>query len=393
MAAQAERRDRAILAAITGTRADYGMLQPVLALITKSRRFDLKVVATGMHLSPEFGLTYRAIEADGFAVADRVEMLLSSDTPVGIAKAIGLGTIGFAECFQRLQPDLLLIPGDRFEMLAAATAALPRRVPVAHLSGGDVTEGAIDEAIRHAITKMSHLHFVTNEPAARRLRQLGEDPGRIHLVGNPALDLIGRMDLMDRQAFEAAVGLKLRERNLLVTYHPVTLDDSPSAMGLSELLAALDALGPEVGLIFTKPNADTHGRVLIGMIDAFVQGHPNAVAHVSMGQRLYYSAMKHVSMVVGNSSSGLLEAPSFGIPTVNVGDRQRGRVRAGSVIDTPADAAAIGAAIRKAFTLDVSGVANPYGDGKSAERIVKVLRGLGDPRGLVRKHFHDLPVP
>lgn len=388
-----EPKDVLTLVVVTGTRADYGLLQPVIALAVKAKRFDVRVVATGMHLSPEFGLTYRQIESDGFTVADKVEMLLSSDTPVGIAKAIGLGTLGFAECFQRLQPDLLLIPGDRFEMLAAATAALPRRVPIAHLGGGDTTEGAIDEAIRHAITKMAHLHFVTNEAAARRVRQLGEDPKRIHLVGNPALDQIATLELMDRAAFEEAVGLKLREKNLLVTYHPVTLDDTPSAMAFSEVLSALDALGPEVGLIFTKPNADTHGRVLIGMIDAFVHGHPNAVAHVSMGQRLYYSAMKHVNLVVGNSSSGLLEAPSFKIPTVNVGDRQRGRMRGDSVIDAPAEAALVGEAIRKALAMDVSAVKNPYGDGKSAERIVKVLREVGDPRPLVRKKFHDLPQP
>lgn len=393
MAEPPSMKDTLTLVVVTGTRADYGLLHPVLELAAKSKRFDLKVVATGMHLSPEFGLTYRAIEADGFTVAERVEMLLSSDTPVGIAKAIGLGTIGFAECFERLQPDLLFIPGDRFEMLAAATAALPRRLPIAHLSGGDVTEGAMDEAIRHAITKMAHLHFVTNEEAQRRVRQLGEDPKRVHLVGNPALDQIAKLELMDRAAFEDAVGMKLREKNLLVTYHPVTLDDTPSAMAFSELLAALDALGPEVGLIFTKPNADTHGRVLIGMIDAFVQGHSNAVAHVSMGQRLYYSAMKHASMVVGNSSSGLLEAPSFKIPTVNVGDRQRGRVLAESVINAPAETQAIGEAIHKAFALDLSSVANPYGDGKSSERIVKVLREIDDPRSLVRKSFHDLPQP
>ena len=393
MAEQPTMKDTLTLAVITGTRADYGLLQPVLELVAKSKRFDLKVVATGMHLSPEFGLTYRAIEADGFPIAERVEMLLSSDTPVGIAKATGLGTIGFAECFERLQPDLLFIPGDRFEMLAAATAALPRRLPIAHLSGGDVTEGAMDDAIRHALTKMAHLHFVTNEVAQRRVRQLGEDPKRIHLVGNPALDQIARLELMERQAFEDAVGLKLREKNLLITYHPVTLDDTPSAMAFSELLAALEALGPDVGLIFTKPNADTHGRVLIGMVDAFVRGHQNSVAHVSMGQRLYYSAMKHASMVVGNSSSGLLEAPSFHIPTVNVGDRQRGRVRAASVIDTPAEAASIGEAIQRAFALDASAVKNPYGDGKSAERIVKVLKDIDDPRALVRKSFQDLPQP
>lgn len=383
-------KDVLTLAVVTGTRADYGLLQPVLAELAKTQRFDVKVIATGMHLSPEFGLTYRAIEADGIAIAEKVESLLSSDTPVGIAKAIGLGTIGFADCFERLKPDLLFIPGDRFEMLAAASAALPRRLPIAHLSGGDVTEGAMDEAIRHALTKMAHVHFVTNESAERRVKQLGEDPANVHRVGNPALDGIARLEPMERAAFEGALGMELREKNLLVTFHPETLNDQPSAMPFTELLGALDALGPNVGLIFTKPNADTHGRVLVGMIDAFVQNHPNAVAQVSMGHRLYYTAMQHANAVVGNSSSGLLEAPSFKIPTVNIGDRQRGRERASSVIDVPARAKEIGEAIQKALGMDCSQVVNPYGDGKSAGRIVKVLKDIVEPQELVRKRFKDL---
>lgn len=250
----------------------------------------------------------------------------------------------------------------------------------------------MDEAIRHALTKMSHLHFVTNGAAARRVRQLGEDPARIHLVGNPALDVIKNLEPMDKAAVEGAIGLELRPKNLLITFHPETLKDQPSAMPFTELLGALDALGPDVGLIFTKPNADTHGRVLIGMIDGFVQSHPNAVAQVSMGQRLYYSAMALVNAVVGNSSSGLLEAPSFGIPTVNIGDRQRGRVRGESVIDVPADAKAIGEAIQKALAMDCTKVQNPYGDGKSAGRIVKALKEIVDPADLVVKRFHDLPT-
>jgi len=298
--------------------------------------------------------------------------------------------IGFAECLERLNPDLLLVPGDRFEMLAAASAALIRRLPIAHVGGGDVTAGAIDEAIRHSITKMSHLHFVSSAGAARRVRQLGEDPATIHHVGNPSLDLIERLAALDRPAVEEAIGLKLRERNLLVTFHPVTLAEQPAAMPFAELLKALDALGPDIGLIFTRPNADPFGRVLLGMIDAFVQGHANAVAHTSLGQTLYFSLLRQVSAVVGNSSSGLLEAPSFRIPTVNVGDRQRGRERAASVIDTPADATAIGEAIAKAFALDCAKVVNPYGDGKAGPRIVNVLETLEDPTRLIVKTFHDL---
>lgn len=384
--------DKLRVLVVTGTRADYNQVQPVIAAMKRSQVLEPQVVATGMHLASEFGLTYRMIEADGIALADKIEMLLASDTPAAIAKAIGLGTIGFADCFERLKPDLLMIPGDRFEMLAAAQAALVRRLPIAHIAGGDVTEGAFDEAIRHSITKMSHLHFVSNAAALRRVRQLGEDPKTVHLVGNPALDIIAKLQPLDRAAFQEAIGLKLRERNLLVTFHPVTLAAQPSAIPFSELLTALDGIGPDVGIIFTRPNADTFGRVLIGMIEAFVQGHPNAVAHTSLGQRLFFSALTHVSAVVGNSSSGLLEAPSFKIPTVNIGDRQRGRERAQSVIDVAPEAKAIGDAIRKAFTMDCSNVVNPYGDGKTSERIVTVLETIEDPRRLVVKTFHDLPI-
>ena len=374
----------------TGTRADFNQVLPVIQAMVRSAILAPQVVATGMHLSSEFGLTYRMIEQEGIAIADKIEMLLGSDTPAAIAKSIGLGTIGFADCFERLQPDLLMIPGDRFEMLAAAQAALVRRLPIAHIAGGDVTEGAFDEAIRHSITKMSHLHFVSNATALRRVRQLGEDAKMVHLVGNPALDVIAKLQPLDRAALEDAIGLKLHTHNLLVTFHPVTLAAQPSAMPFSELLTALDGLGPDIGIIFTRPNADTFGRVLIGMIDAFVQGHPNAVAHTSLGQRLYFSALTHVSAVVGNSSSGILEAPSFKIPTVNVGDRQRGRERAGSVVDVLAEAKAIGEGISKALAMDCSKVVNPYGDGKASERIVTVLETIDDPRRLVVKTFHDL---
>jgi len=385
-------KDKLTVLVATGTRADFNQVLPVIAAMAKSSVLEPKVVATGMHLSSEFGLTYRMIEAEGVVLADKVEMLLASDTPVAVAKAIGLGTIGFADCYERLNPDLLMIPGDRFEMLAAAQAALVRRLPIAHIAGGDVTEGAFDEAIRHSITKMSHLHFVSNAAAARRVRQLGEDAKTVHLVGNPALDLIARLQPLDRAAFAEAIGLELRARNLLVTFHPVTLDAQPSAMPFAELLTALDGLGPETGIIFTRPNADTFGRVLIGMIDAFVQGHPNAVAHTSLGQRLYFSALRHVSAVVGNSSSGILEAPSFKIPTVNIGDRQRGRERAASVIDVAAQAQAIAGGIKKAFEMDCGKVVNPYGDGKASERIVTVLETIEDPRRLIMKTFHDLPM-
>lgn len=383
---------RHAICVVTGTRAEYGLLRPVMERIRASERFTLQVVATGMHLSPEFGLTWRTIEADGFPIDDKVEMLLSSDTPVGIAKAMGLGTIAFADVFERLKPDLLMILGDRFELLAAAQAALVARLPIAHISGGDVTEGAMDEAIRHSLTKMSHLHFVTNAPAARRVRQLGESPERIHLVGNPALDHLIGLPRLDRAAVEEALGLRLRRRNLLITFHPVTLDEKPAAEPFAELLAALDRL-EDVGLIFTMPNADTFGRVIITMINEFVAARPHAVARVSLGQTLYWSVLAQVDAMVGNSSSGLLEAPSMKTPTVNIGDRQKGRPCAASVINCPPEADAIVGAIHRAFTLDCSDVENPYGDGRSAGRILDVLERETNFAALVKKPFADLDIP
>lgn len=375
---------------VTGSRADYGLLRPVMTRIRQAPDLILQVAATGMHLSPEFGLTRRAVEDDGFVIDAEVEMLLSSDTPVGIAKSIGLGVIGFADALARLAPDLLLVLGDRFEVLAAVQAALPARLPVAHISGGDVTEGAMDDAVRHAITKMSHLHFVTNADAARRVRQLGEDPARIHMTGNPALDEIDATPRLDRDELGAALGFNLRARNLLITFHPVTLDARPAAEPFAELLAALERLGDDVGLVFTMPNADTFGRVLIAMTERFVAGRRNAVARTSLGGTLYRSLLAEADAVVGNSSSGLLEAPSFRTPTVNIGDRQKGRLRAASVIDCPPEREAVLAAVRRAFALDCAGVVNPYGDGRAAERIVAVIAAIPDTRALIRKTFADL---
>jgi UDP-N-acetylglucosamine 2-epimerase (non-hydrolysing)/GDP/UDP-N,N'-diacetylbacillosamine 2-epimerase (hydrolysing) len=375
---------------VTGTRAEYGLLHAVMRELERDPDLTLQLVVTGMHLSPEFGLTCEIIEADGFAIDEKVEMLLSSDTAVGVAKSMGLGTIGFADAFARLRPDLLVLLGDRFELLAAAQSALVARIPIAHLAGGDVTEGAFDEAIRHSITKMSHLHFVTNEDSARRVRQLGEDPAHVHVTGNPGLDYLRQTRLLDRGTVEQRIGIGLRPRNLLVTFHPVTLDAHPAEQPFRELLSALETLGPEVGLVFTRPNADTAGRALIRMIDAFVAGRDNAVAHGSLGQLLYWSTAAQVDAVVGNSSSGLLEVPSLGTATVNIGDRQKGRLRAASVIDCPPEAGAIVAAVLRAFELDCGGTVNPYGDGHAAPRIVAAIKAVQDPSALIKKRFFDL---
>jgi len=375
---------------VTGSRAEYGLLYWLMKGIQDDPDLELQLIATGMHLSPEFGLTYKVIEQDGFAIDATVEMLLSSDTSVGIAKSVGLGVIGFADALSRLRPDVLVLLGDRFEILAAAQAALVARIPIAHIAGGDTTEGAFDEAIRHSITKMSHLHFVTNEDALLRVRQLGENPEHIYLVGSPGLDHIKRLSLLDRATLEKELAFQFKQRNVLVTFHPVTLDEQSAGVQFEVLLQALGSLGPEVGIIFTKPNADTDGRVLIGMIDDFLIKHSNARAYTSLGQLRYLSVMAQVNAVVGNSSSGLYEAPSLKVPTVNIGNRQKGRLQAASVLNCPIEAQAISQAVSKAFDLDCSGVMNPYGDGESSARIIGVLKSICAPKQLLQKHFFDM---
>jgi UDP-hydrolysing UDP-N-acetyl-D-glucosamine 2-epimerase len=375
---------------VTGTRAEYGLLQPVMQAIKDDADLELQLVVTGMHLSPEFGLTYRVIENDGFEITEKVEILLSSDTAIGVGKAMGLATISFAEVLSRLNPDFMMVLGDRFELLAAAQAALVSRVPIAHLCGGDVTEGAFDEAIRHSITKMAHLHFVTNKASAKRVRQLGENPEHIYLVGNPGLDHLRQLTLMSKSRLEESLGFDLREKNILVTYHPVTLDDIPSSVSFKELLSALADFGDNVGIIFTRPNADTDGRVLIQMLDQYAENRSNCVVHTSLGQLRYLSATALVDVVVGNSSSGVLEVPSLKTPTVNIGDRQKGRIQAASIIDCEPNSTEIKDAIQKAFSLDCSNISNPYGDGKTAPRVIDVLKNIGSPEALIKKHFFDV---
>lgn len=378
--------------AVTGGRADWGPMSVLLGRLRDDPDFDLKIVATGQHLIASAGDTASVIEAEGFTIAERVDMQLAGDSAVAVTKSLGLATIGFADVLARLQPDLMLVLGDRYEILAAVQAALVARVPVAHLCGGDVTEGAMDDAIRHAITKMSHIHFVTNEDSARRVRQLGEASETVHCVGSPGLDRIRLTPLLDRTAFFHSIDFAPRARNLLITFHPVTLDADPTAQ-LDALLLALERLGPNTGLIFTGTNTDTGSNAIAQRIANFVASRDNACAHASLGAQRYFSALRHVDVVVGNSSSGLYEAPSFGTPTVNIGDRQQGRLRAASVIDCPAEPDAIVAAIERACEMDCSDVTNPYGDGHAAERILSVLKRLEKPASLLKKRFCDQGTP
>ena len=374
---------------VTGSRADYGLLYWLMQDIKASNLFELQLVVTGMHLSPEFGLTVGIIDADGFKIDARVESLLSSDTAVGIAKAVGLGVIGFADVYERLRPDLILVLGDRFEIFAAVQSALFARLSIAHIGGGDVTEGAFDEAMRHSITKMANLHFVTNCDAAKRLEHMGENPDRIFVVGSPGLDHLHRSSSMDRATLEDELDFQFREKNFLITFHPVTLDSIPSADQLEELFWALDQFGSDTGMIFTMPNADTEGRVLIQQIERYVASRDNARSFASLGQKRYLGTMAIADVVIGNSSSGLYEAPSLQTPSVNIGIRQQGRLKAESVFDCIPEKEAIAEAISIALSFGHQSVENPYQCSDCANLILDALGGIDDFSSLTMKKFFD----
>jgi UDP-N-acetylglucosamine 2-epimerase (non-hydrolysing)/GDP/UDP-N,N'-diacetylbacillosamine 2-epimerase (hydrolysing) len=374
------------IAVVTGARAEFGLLRWLMQDIVDDPELELQVVVTGAHLAPELGYTITEVE-EAFEVAAKVDMLLASDSAVAVTKSLGLGTIGMADTFARLRPDMLVLLGDRYEILAAASAALLARIPVAHLCGGDVTEGAFDESIRHAITKMAHLHFVTNAPARDRVVQMGENPAHVFDVGYTGLDHLERGPQLDRAALEATLGWSLRERNLLVTFHPETLGARTAAEDFGELVSALSWLEHDIGLVFTYPNADTEGRSLIAPLEQFVARHKSAVAFKSLGSTRYLALMREVDAVVGNSSSGLYEAPALGVPTVNIGQRQKGRLAAASVLTVACEADAIGDGIRAALAFDRDGIESPYGKPGASRRIVEVLKAWDDPAALVRKPF------
>jgi UDP-N-acetylglucosamine 2-epimerase (non-hydrolysing)/GDP/UDP-N,N'-diacetylbacillosamine 2-epimerase (hydrolysing) len=377
---------------VTGSRADFGLLVWPMRAIQQTVGHKMQLVATGMHLSPEFGSTIKNVRDEGFVVDEAVESLLSSDSGVGVAKSVGIGVIGFADALARLAPDLVVVLGDRFETFAAAQAAMFMRLPMAHLYGGDVTEGAVDESTRHAISKMSHLHFTSNRDSTRRLMQLGEDPARIHTIGSTGIDAIKRLKLMDRETVGREVGMALGPRNLLVTFHPVTVEAGRSVNALDELFAALSSLEPEFRLFFTLANADAEGRALNNRIETFVASRPNTIAIASLGQLRYIGLMNQVDAVVGNSSSGVLEAPSLDVPAVDIGDRQKGRKRADSVFNCPAERSAILAAISKALARGRQPTISPYGDGESSQRFANAIADVPDFKALLKKSFYEMAL-
>lgn len=379
---------------VTGTRAEYSLLRPLIQQVQNSGQLQLQLVVTGMHLSPEFGMTASSVENDGFKIDRRIEMLLSSDTPSAIGKSTGLGLIGFADAFVDLKPDLLVVLGDRFEILSAVIAALYTRLPVAHIHGGETTAGAFDEGIRHAITKMSHVHFVAADEYRRRVVQLGEHPERVYNVGGLGVDAIQQMPLLSLSQIQERLSFSLNNKTLLITFHPVTLEDSTAEHQVLELLSALEQLDDGFRFIFTLPNADTDGRKIILLIEDFVAANPNSLAQSSLGQPAYWSVLQHAAAVVGNSSSGLLEAPYFKTPTVNIGERQAGRLMASSVLNCQPQSDQILDAITKAtsdeFQQQCQITVNPYGDGGATEKILEVLRTITLEESLVKKQFFDI---
>lgn len=383
------------IAVITATRAEYGLLRPIIMKLKQCDDFTVEVVATGAHLSPEFGLTYKEIENDGIEIAKKIEILLSSDTAVSISKSMGLAMISFAEYFDESKPDAVVVLGDRYETLAVCCAAMNARVPIVHLYGGETTEGAIDEAVRHAITKMSYLHFTSTEPYRKRVIQLGENPSRVYCVGAVGIENALNVPLMSEKELSESVGMELNGDYAVLTFHPVTLEGDAAREQFAQLLKALDA-NKDMKFIITKANADANGRIINRMIDEYAAENDNVVAFQSLGMRRYLSALKYCKMVIGNSSSGLLEVPTFKVPTVNIGDRQKGRIQAKSVINCEPNYESICKAVEKAkseeFQKTLADVVNPYGDGKTSDKIVAVMREklCNFKYGDLKKKFYDI---
>ena len=376
---------------ITGTRAEYGLLYWLLKEIQNDKELELQLIVTGMHLSPEFGLTYKEIEKE-FKINKKIEMLISSDTAIGISKSMGLAQIGFAEAYEELKPNILVVLGDRYEIFSAVSVAMIANIPIAHLHGGETTEGAFDESIRHSITKMSHLHFTAADEYKNRVIQLGENPSRVFNVGGLGIENIKRLKLLTKEEFEKSIDFKLNKKNILVTFHPVTLESSTAQEQFQELLNAVDEL-KDTNIIFTKANSDTDGRVINQMIDEYVVKNAHkSIGFTSLGQLRYLSALQYVDAMVGNSSSGLTEAPSFRIATINIGDRQKGRIKADSIIDCEPRKASITKVFEDIYTKNFQNalkiVNNTYGDGCASKKVIEEIKKV-DLDNILKKPFYD----
>lgn len=377
---------------VSGSRAEYGLLFWLMKNIDNDPKFQLQIIVTGMHLSPEYGLTYKEILQDGFTIDRKIEMLLSSDTSSSISKSTGLGIIGFTDAFKELNPDMIIVLGDRYEIFASCISSLFLKIPIAHIHGGETTTGASDEAIRHSITKIAWWHFVATDEYKKRVMQLGEHPDRIFTVGGLGVDAIKKLNLLTKAELSKTLRLSFNKKNLLITYHPVTLEDNTSQLQIKNLLEALDELN-DTYLIFTMPNSDTDNKVISKMINKFVDNNKNSILFISMGHLNYLSTLQFVDAVVGNSSSGLAEAPTFKIGTINIGDRQKGRLKSASVIDCNPIKQSILKAIRKLYTEefqnDLLSCSNPYGMGNASDLIINKLNNISIPKEL-KKKFYDL---
>lgn len=379
------------VAVFTGTRAEYGLLYWLMKDIQSDEELMLQLLVSGMHLSPEFGNTWQQIEKDGFSIDEKIEILLSSDSPVGTAKSMGLGVLGFADALSRLKPEIFVILGDRFEALAAAQTAMILRIPVFHLHGGEITEGAYDDAIRHAITKLSYLHGTSTEEYRNRVIQLGEDPARVANVGAIGLDHLKRGEFMSVDELSSSLNFPLKKPYLLVTYHPVTLGNEPAEESFLALLDALDEF-PEYQVILTYPNGDDGGRKIIPLLEEYAAKESERVLAIpSLGQVRYLSAVKHASAVVGNSSSGIIEVPAFDVPTVNIGVRQRGRLAARSVLNCiptkDSISEALNTAISRSYKEDGEEILNPYGQGDASSKVINMIKSM---HFVPSKTFYDI---
>ncbi len=377
---------------ITGSRAEYGLLYWLIKEVDADDGLELQLIVTGMHLSKEFGLTFKEIEKD-FKINKKIDMKLTSDTNVGISRSMGIAQTKFVKIYNKLKPDIIVILGDRFEIFSAASAAMISKIPIAHIHGGEATEGLIDEAIRHSLTKMSHLHFTSTEEYSKRVIQLGEDPKKVFNVGGAGIENIKKLKLLSKEKFQKLINFKLNIKNILVTYHPVTLENKTTKKQFQELLKSVDQL-KDTNIIFTKTNSDIDGKIINKMIDEYIVNNSHkSISFASMGQLKFLSSLQYMDFIIGNSSSGLLEAPSFKIGSINIGDRQKGRIKAQSVIDCLPNEKNIRYAIKKVYSNEfqklLKNVKNPYDNGYTSKKIVKVLKTIS-LKNILKKNFLDL---